>query len=127
METNPNQETIKTSRRSRNRSAAERLQYLRQWEISGLTAEAFAKRHPVRAESLYRWRMKEKSGMLRQPDSGQSNFRELKIPELSTRPRELTPSVTIKSPALQVSISGVELDARFSAFLKKLSKEVFGV
>jgi hypothetical protein len=54
MKTSPNNETAKVDRRHRKRTAAQRLQYLRQWEASGLTAEAFAKLHPVNAESLYR-------------------------------------------------------------------------
>lgn len=71
--------------------------------------------------------MKEKSGKLVRPDSGRSHFRELKIAEFPARPGEQLPSVTMKSPALQITLSGVELDLRLCAFLKSLSKEVFGV
>lgn len=92
-----------------------------------MTAEAFAKLHPINAESLYRWRMKEKSGKPGQLDSGRTKFRELKIAGPSAGPSEQLPCVTIKSPALQISLAGVELDLRLSAFLKSLSKEVFGV
>jgi transposase-like protein len=127
MKTSPNNETANGSRRHRKRTAAQRSQYLRQWEASGLTAEAFARLHPINAQSLYRWRMKEKSGKLVRPDSGRSHFRELKIAEFPARPGEQLPSVTMKSPALQITLSGVELDLRLCAFLKSLSKEVFGV
>jgi hypothetical protein len=51
----------------------------------------------------------------------------LKIAEPSAGPSERLPSLTIKSPALQISLAGVELDLRLCAFLKSLSKEVFGV
>ena len=127
MKTSPNNETVKGSRKHKNRTVAQRLQYLRQWEASGVSAEAFARLHPVKAESLYRWRMNEKSGKLGRVDSKRKNFRELRIAESSACPREQLPSVTIKSPALQISLAGVELDLRLCAFLKSLSKEVFGV
>ena len=127
MTTFPNNEAAKESRTPRNRTLAQQLQFLREWETSGVTAEAFAKLHPVKAESLYRWRMNEKSGKLGRVDSKRNNFRELRIAESSACPREQLPSVTIKSPALQISLAGVELDLRLCAFLKSLSKEVFGV
>ena len=109
---------------TRRHSAEQRTEFLRQWEASGLSAEAFSKSRPFDAQSLYRWRMMEKSA---RRDSRSPGFREFKLAAPARPEAAAGPRVAIGSRSLEVSIVGAPIDERLCAFVKAISREVFNV
>lgn len=108
-----------TSKRSRRTSRAQRVAYLRQWEASGQSAEAFAAGRPINAQSLYRWRMAEKSSKASGAGAREFPLREIKLGRASG-PFPEGGSVTIKSPGLEATLRGYDLSEVLPALVGAL-------
>lgn len=98
-----------TRKSSRRTSRAQRATYLRQWEASGLSAEAFAVGRPIKAQSLYRWRMAEKSANASGAIDRDLPLREIKLAQPAS-PFPEGKSVTLRSTGLEATLRGYALD-----------------
>ena len=97
-----------TRKSSRRTSRAQRVAYLRQWEASGQSAEAFAAGRPINAQSLYRWRMAEKPANAPSAVDRDFPLREIKL-EGAPIPFPEGKSVTLRSPGLEATLRGYPL------------------
>jgi hypothetical protein len=113
-------------KRPRRTSRAQRVAYLRQWEASGQSAEAFAAGRPINAQSLYRWRMAEKPSKASGPGGREFPLREIKL----GGERGLLPegkSVTLKAPGLEATLRGYDLREVLPALAEAFGKGVSDV
>ena len=107
--------------RSRRTTRAQRVAYLRQWEASGQSAEAFAAGRPINAGSLYRWRMAEKPSKASGDVGRDFPLREIRLGESSG----LLPqgkSVTLKAPGMEATLRGYDLSEVLPALVEALGK-----
>jgi hypothetical protein len=100
---------------------AQRLKYLRDWEESGLSAEAFASARPFKAQSLYRWRRQENSGDPAGAKSPSGGFAELKLAGLPS-PASCRPEAILRSAELELSIVGCDVAALLPRLLRAFGK-----
>ena len=121
------QSELTTKKRSRPTKPGQRLAYLRRWEASGLSAEAFAASRPINAQSLYRWRMLEKSGKLEEAKLVASPFAELKLPLASHGETVEGASIVLKSARLEATIRGRELSGPLRDILEAMGKDASDV
>lgn len=105
---------------------AQRLKHLRDWEASGLSAEAFASTRPFKAQSLYRWRRQEKAGELGGAKVPSGGFAELKLAGLPP-PASVRPSATLRSADLELTIAGCDVPALLPRLLSVFGKGAGGV
>jgi len=95
---------------------AQRLKHLRDWEASGLSAEAFASARALKAQSLYRWRHQEKPaepGASKAPSGG---FARLELAGLP-RPASGRPEATLRSADFELTITGCDVAALLPGLL----------
>lgn len=115
------QDGPETRKRPRRTSRAQRVAYLRQWEASGQSAEAFAAGRPINAQSLYRWRMAEKR--LKPSGRGGSEFalREIRLGG-ERGPSPEGRSVTLRAPGMEATLRGYDLSEVAPALFEALGK-----
>lgn len=89
---------------------AQRLALLRDWDASGLTAEAFAVGKRIAASSLYQWRCQERSGKRAAANGEPTAFREIKLAGFAPR-SAARPEITLRAAGLEVSIAGCDVAA----------------
>jgi hypothetical protein len=109
------------SGKRRSTPRAQRLKHLRDWEASGLSAEAFASSRPFEAQSLYRWRRQEKPGEPAGAKAPSGGFAELELAGLPT-PVSARPSATLRSADLELTITGCDLAALLPRLLGAFGK-----
>ncbi len=110
------------SARRRGVPRSERLALLRDWQASGLPAEAFAAGKQIAARSLYQWRCQEKSGKRAAAKGEQAAFREIKLADFAPRPAARS-EVTLRAAGLEVSIAGCDAAALLPAILGYMRAE----
>ncbi len=111
----------KASGKRRATPRAQRLKHLRDWQASGLSAEAFASARPLKAQSLYRWRWQEKSGERHAAKAPSKGFAELKLAGLPP-PASCRPEATLRSADLELVITGCDLPALLPRLLSAFGK-----
>lgn len=99
-----------------------RLEYLRDWEASGLSAEAFASDRPIKAQSLYRWRRRERAGGPAVAQAPSGGFRELKLAGLPP-PSSGRPEATLRRAGIELTVSGCDMAALLPQLLRALRGE----
>jgi hypothetical protein len=95
---------------------AQRLKHLREWEASGLSAEAFASARALKAQSLYRWRHQEKPaepGASKAPSGG---FARIELAGLPS-PASGRPEATLRSADFELTITGCDVAALLPGLL----------
>lgn len=108
-----------TRKRSRRTSRAQRVAYLRQWEASGQSAEAFAAGRAINAQSLYRWRMVEKPSKASGAIGRDFPLREIKLAGAGS-PFPEGRSVTLRSPGMEATLRGYPLCELMPALVEAL-------
>lgn len=108
-------------KRSRRTSRAQRVAYLRQWEASGQSAEAFAAGRPINAQSLYRWRMAEKPSKASGSGPREFPLREIRLGG-GRGPSPEGKSVTLKAPGLEATLRGYDLCEVVPALVEALGR-----
>lgn len=99
----------------------QRLKHLRDWEASGLSAEAFASARPVKAQSLYRWRRQEKPAAPVGAKASSGGFAEIKLAGLPP-PASGRPEATLRSADLELIITGCDVAALLPRLLRAFGK-----
>ena len=100
---------------------AQRLKHLRDWEASGLSAEAFASAGPVNAQSLYRWRRQQAPGKPAGVKAPSGGFAEIKLAGPS-HPAPGRPEATLRSADLELVIAGCDVAALLPRLLGAFGK-----
>lgn len=108
-----------TRKSSRQTSRARRVAYLMQWKASGLSAEAFAAARPINAQSLYRWRMAEKSANASGAAARDFPLREIKLAGAAGSFPE-GKSVTLRCPGLEATLRGYALSELLPALVETM-------
>lgn len=115
------QDGPETRKRPRRTSREQRVAYLRQWEASGQSAEAFAAGRPINAQSLYRWRRAERRPKPSVRGGSEFPLREIRIGG-ERGPLPEGRSVTLRAPGLEATLRGYDLSEVVPAVVEALGK-----